>query len=309
MINYGMDTTVAVTKSLPSNLQEVKIQTIEIIYSKLDDNLTTVVPTGIILHQNHTKRTKYQIKNNSVDRRVEKFYVDHSADPTLGGYIITSAENCIKSVMGFSRFQLSLDPQEVVELIVTENATSSKSIDNLTDLEKFLEKQAIELQQLNVLDKSTMEIIKRIVKFEYVSIALDYMMNPTHITETLMHDWQTRKEFLSETLMNTIMTMLNVQHNITELNQQIQYMNEYIKSIFTNQERLRENIRSLEKVNTSDLLKRYLKDLNTEEDDLAQTRKQIKKMESEKNTLQKILKEKQCELINEAKEQRKKLRV
>ncbi|CAF1237980.1 unnamed protein product [Didymodactylos carnosus] len=311
LINYGLDTTIAVIKTLPSNLQDISIQNVEITYSQSDDNSTTVKPIGITILQNHTKRTKYQIKNNAVDRRVEKFYVDHSADASLGGYIVTTTDNCIKSVMGFSRFQLSLDPQQEVELIVTENATNTKYVYYLSDLETFLEKQANELQQLNILSKSTLELIQRIVKYKYIDSALDLMINNNeqNISEITVRDWQNKKDLLPKHFLEQVSTILDIQNRVKDMGQQIDYLNEHIKSIFTNQERLRENIKSLEKMNTSDLLKRYLKDLNIEEDDLAETRAEIKAMENSKNVLIKDLKEKCFNLKNEATEEKKNLRV
>ena len=54
-----------------------------------------------------------------------------------------------------------------------------------------------------------------------------------------------------------------------------------IAEAFTNQERLRENIRSMEKVGTNALLTRYLKDLDKEEDDLIQTRRAIARLDEE----------------------------
>ncbi|CAF1006962.1 unnamed protein product, partial [Didymodactylos carnosus] len=311
LINYGLDTTIAVTKTLPSNLQEIKIEDVEIVYSPSDDNSITVKPIGIALLQNYTKRTKYQIKNNAVDRRVEKFYIDHSADASLGGYVVTSTENCIKSVMGFSRFQLSLEPQQDVELIVTENATSTKYVSNLSDLETFLEKQANELHQSNVLSKSILELIQRIVKCKYIDSALDLMINNNeqNISETTVRDWQNKKDLLPKHFLEKVLTIVDIQNRTKELDQRIEYLNGHINSIFTNQVRLRENIKSLEKINTSDLLKRYLKDLNTEEDDLAETRKEIKTLDNAKSALSKDLKEKRFQLKTEATEEKKNLRV
>merc|ERR1712022_79343 len=61
-----------------------------------------------------------------------------------------------------------------------------------------------------------------------------------------------------------------------------------IADTFKNQERLRENIRSFEKQANSKLVKRYLSDMDKEEDDLIKQRQEIKKLElakSMKNTL------------------------
>ena len=57
--------------------------------------------------------------------------------------------------------------------------------------------------------------------------------------------------------------------------------NPNIAEAFKNQDRLRENIRSMEKVGSNKLLERYLKDLDKEEDELIQTRRAIARLEEE----------------------------
>ena len=58
-----------------------------------------------------------------------------------------------------------------------------------------------------------------------------------------------------------------------------------IKEVFTNQDRLRENIRSFEKFGTNQLTNRYLKDLDKEEDELIEIRKAIAALEEADATL------------------------
>jgi len=66
-----------------------------------------------------------------------------------------------------------------------------------------------------------------------------------------------------------------------ELQRQMNVHNDHIKKIFENQSRLRDNIKSLEKILDSDLVRRYLKDLNRQEDDLNSTRKNITELVEE----------------------------
>lgn len=51
--------------------------------------------------------------------------------------------------------------------------------------------------------------------------------------------------------------------------------------MFANQERLRENIRSFEKIGSNELLKRYLADMGKEEDELIATRTKIAKLDEQ----------------------------
>ena len=57
--------------------------------------------------------------------------------------------------------------------------------------------------------------------------------------------------------------------------------NATIAETFKNQDRLRENIRSLEKVGTNALTTRYLKDLDKEEDGLIAMRREIAALEEQ----------------------------
>ena len=61
--------------------------------------------------------------------------------------------------------------------------------------------------------------------------------------------------------------------------------NARIAEAFTNQDRLRENIRSMEKVGSNKLTDRYLKDLDKEEDELIQMRRTIARLEEEEALL------------------------
>jgi len=61
----------------------------------------------------------------------------------------------------------------------------------------------------------------------------------------------------------------------------VQTSNARISEAFKNQDRLRENIRSMEKVGSNKLTERYLKDLDKEEDELIQTRRAIARLEEE----------------------------
>merc|ERR1712167_400646 len=70
-----------------------------------------------------------------------------------------------------------------------------------------------------------------------------------------------------------------------------------IADTFKNQERLRQNIRSFEKQANSKLVKRYLSDMDKEEDDLIKQRREIKKLELEKSMKNKLV----SELIKEVK--------
>jgi len=78
---------------------------------------------------------------------------------------------------------------------------------------------------------------------------------------------------ISKSLLDKLEVVLNHHSKKKEIARRIQVFNDHIRKIFENQSRLRENIKSLEKILDSDLVRRYLKDLDTQEDDLNNTRK------------------------------------
>jgi len=77
-----------------------------------------------------------------------------------------------------------------------------------------------------------------------------------------------------------------------------------LKKIFENQGRLRDNIKSLEKMPSSDLVKRYLKDMVAQENDLKSTRERIEEFEIEDAKLESQLKLLKFEVIDEARKEK-----
>jgi len=84
----------------------------------------------------------------------------------LGGFVITTKESCIKSVVGFSRFEFSLNPSQKVEFVVIEEAIYDSSISDLTN---FISRVAPTLlksedpSMVPVLKQETVDILKSIV--------------------------------------------------------------------------------------------------------------------------------------------------
>jgi hypothetical protein len=239
---------------------------------------------------------------------VTKFYIDHVADPSLGGYVVTTQKQCIKSVMGFSRFELKLEPQQEIEFIVDEQAQHSKKIFDATALENFLEKQVPDLTQSKLIDEKTITLLQKIITHKYIQQVLRQMIDNT-ITDSQIRTWTTKRDLIPTSLYDKAVAIVDIQVIIRDLDKRIKSREAHIKSIFENQERIRQNIKSLENINKSDLMVRYLKDLNTEEDDLQQTRREIKAMQDQHNQNQRQLEEKEASLKHEAKETQKNLRL
>ncbi|CAF1098604.1 unnamed protein product [Adineta ricciae] len=308
LINYGFDSTVSILRSNPSSLQEIHIQSVDIIYSEISKLETKATPIGIDVQEVHIKRTRYLIKNNSLNRPVTKFYIDHVTDSSLGGYVVMTQKKCIKSTVGFSRFELKLEPQEEIEFIVDEQAHNSTKIYEASGLETFVEKQVPDLLQAKLINEKTIQVIQNIITHKYVQQVLRHMID-NKITSTQIRTWMVKRDLIPTSLFDKALAIADIQEKLREFDLTIKSREAHIKSIFENQERIRQNIKSLEKIDKSDLMVRYLKDLNTEEDDLQSTRREIKSMQDEYNKKQRELEEKEAALKHEAKQTQKNLRL
>lgn len=144
LISYGLDSTVSIVRTNPSQLQQTKVATVELTKRVKEDGKDEVSGCSIKYNAEvffarkknkwefslektgkmgfinfFQKATKYVIKNNS-DKVIEKFYIEHVADSAHGGYVITTKENSSKSVTGFSRFEFTIPAHHEVEFVVRE---------------------------------------------------------------------------------------------------------------------------------------------------------------------------------------------
>ena len=242
------------------------------IYPKEEKGESRNPAMGVDLEQVFIKRTRYVIKNNSVDRTVNKFYIGHIADPSLGGYVVTTQKKCIKSVMGFSRFEFSFAPQQEIEFIVDEQAQHSKKIYEAAALEILLKKQVPELIES--------KLIEQIITQKYIQQVLRLMVDGT-ISDGQIRSWTLKRNLIPTTLFDKAVAIVDIQLALRELDKRDKSREAHIKAISENQERIRQNIKPLEKIEKSVLMERYLKDLNTEEDDLQNTRREIERMQDD----------------------------
>nr|AAQ16627.1 ubiquitin-like protein Ublp94.4 [Acanthamoeba castellanii] len=281
LIPYGYDSTVSIVKAMPSELQEDNIKAIGILYSTGSNRR----PVGC--RQTHLKvrRTRYTVKNNSTDRAINKFYIDHNADVNHGGFVIKTMESCIKSVTGFNRFQFYLPPQGEIEFVVAEEATYTTDLLTTGSLVQFVKQHAPDLLLAVAMEEKTLDIFKGIIIREEAHAALQ-SLESGRFSDRQVSDWASGSsvggKLLDEKILTAAQKVLELRAETAEMQRQIDNHKRHIDKVFQNQNRLRENIRSLDKMTNSDLMKRYLNDLNVEEDDLISTRKEIDAIETAK---------------------------
>jgi hypothetical protein len=88
---------VSISRTFPSAKQHNRIESVAMEYVDVNNKKKA---NGLTLYYRKTKTTQYNLKNNSTDKTVEKFYIDHTADASHGGYVITTKEKVVKAVTG-----------------------------------------------------------------------------------------------------------------------------------------------------------------------------------------------------------------
>lgn len=317
MVSVGLDTTIYIARILPTEKQLTTVEKVLFSFSNLDDGRQ--VPDGIITFYKQKKNTLYTIKNNSTEKSVDKFYIDHTADSSHNGYVITTnTSNCIKSVMGFSRYEFSLKPLEEVCFEVTEEATYSISTFNSNELTQFLKNRAQILLDKGIITAGFIEQIRDLIIHRETIQALQQIENENY-SEKSISGWRLgspvsipRNEegnlvqipLVPLELLSKLEAILILDSKKKENRRLINNYTEGIKRIFENQIRLRENIKSFDKMVGTDLVKRYLKDLDTQEDDLIATRVKIDDLEQVESKLDTDLKTLKFEVQGEARKYR-----
>lgn len=281
LVPYDQDTSVSITRSYPQPLQSSTVERVE----PLNDTSKRRHLTGANVVRKKVKTTRYTLKNNSTERAVNKFYIDHSADSSHGGFVITTQEQAVKAVTGFTRFECSLAPLEEKVLDVAEEATFRRKLTGCSSIEEFLRApDTKELLAQNVLEQGLHQGLRAYVECEQRSTVyrkLEGLPNGTRLGEQELMAWRER-ELLPEAVLGLLEELCTVEARIKEVDRQCTVHQSHVNKIYTNQERLRSNITSLEKVKNDTLVERYLKDLNNQEDDLIATNLALEELAEEK---------------------------
>ena len=124
-----------------------------------------------------------------------------------------------------------------------------------------------ELQQV-VAHSNLRQILSRIERLDF--------------TDQTLHQWQSEDGAVPAPLLEKLLKLRAEEGTVKGLEREAKAHAEHVQQIFTNQERLRSNIKSLEKVASNKLVERYLTDLDREEDDLIATNDLIKKAEEDR---------------------------
>merc|ERR1711998_110577 len=289
IINYAEDTSVSIIKDTNSSTT-VESAAPEFISGKL---------SGLRLHSKQVRTTSYTIRNNSTDRSISKFYIDHTASTAHGGFVITSSELRVKDVTGFSRYEVTLQPLEEVVVVVTEEAYFDQ-VHGAGHVEQYLGSAAgMELVASDVICE---ELVAQLRRLRELNMLREVYSNIEHFNfgDRELHSWQNESNILPEHMLQLVLQLQSTEATADELERQRCVHAEHVKKIFDNQERLRCNIQSLERVASNNLVTRYLQDLDREEDDLIATNKLIESVEEQRASTELMIKEQKLHIAAEA---------
>mmetsp|Transcript_22741 Transcript_22741/g.31198 ORF Transcript_22741/g.31198 Transcript_22741/m.31198 type:complete len:684 (-) Transcript_22741:57-2108(-) len=252
--------------------------------------------SGLLLHYEKSRTTRYELTNNSdVD---EVVYIDHTASPQLNGFmIITKSKNAIKSTTSFCRYRFQLKGGESLDFEVVERASFEERICAENSIASFLNSKALSLLESGIMSNETAAEISSFVRTKEQMRALSTIESES-FSETNYKNWlkgsaivfdadqgkDTR--IVPDELFANVRKVLDIRSNIENVKSSIRVHESHIEKVFVNQNRLRENIKSLEKMSTSDLVTRYLRDLDQQEDDLNKTRATIDQLNKDLSKLE-----------------------
>jgi len=184
-------------------------------------------------------------------------------------------------------------PQQEIKFTVVEEAVYETKYSTLSAMITFCTRNAPTLKEQKILKEEVLKELKAMIYREELTQALKKITQEyDSVTSRLINQWRegsavddSHKSLLPDSIMTKLLLTVEYQAKIDEINAKINVHNEHMKKVFQNQSRLRENIKSLEKVQNSSLVDRYLKDLNLEEDDIKKTSKEVESAEAERDKL------------------------
>ena len=274
LIPYSEDTQVSISVVKPvfkKNLGVESIIRVDPIYknSKLD---------GVKFWYRSELETNYTVANSSTEKSVPKLYIDHAANNNNDGYSITTTEKSTFTSTGFSRFEFALAPSEEVDFTVREEAEYSKKVTSTDELEQFVKKDSSLLVGSGIITGELVSEMKGTLARRKISDAMN-SLSSGNIYEGSVQNYKT---FCTQNFLRLVIQdcdkYFSIVNGLTEKRRVSTTQRSLITNIETCQRRLRENITGLERTDekaTNTLLTRYLKDLNAQEDALAQANKAI----------------------------------
>jgi hypothetical protein len=287
LIPYGIDSTVTVRRTL-SGQRDSSIVSI----AKTTDSNDAL--TGCKVTRHKVVSTTYHVSNCS-DRPIENLYIEHCASSQHGGFVITTTTNCIKNVTGFSRFKVTVPALGNCEFVVREEAfyeetfsLNSCSISILNDRAVASSGKLDQALRDELLEAVNQDVLKGL----FSSIARSQRKGDEGSMKKLAELGASCKEAVQKQISQLISELDTVdahRENLIVLQRQLGVATKEIETVCSNQSRLRDNLERLKEHTSSVVVRRYLEDMNRDEDTICVARKKISELEETEISLKKTI--------------------
>jgi hypothetical protein len=300
IVPFGQDSSVAISFEELSEEKRTYTQRLELLTKLREDGAR--VTTGVKEWCCAEKATRYSVRSNSFEQQPRVVYIDHNASNEHGGYEILppktgEAPSPVKTAQNFARYRLVLGPQEAGVVIVRERAIFANNLshDKIAEFvkapatAKLLEEGSITPRELDAIDAlaQSNRLLALLDKFQRKKLQTDDLEGwrdqpaPTH--SGLAGFWQ---YITTGGLAAATKALLGIQRRQAEINTDISNHRDTIATIDADQQRLRDNLRSLEKVSGQKLIDRYLNELERAEDELHSAREKLRTLAQESRDLE-----------------------
>eukprot|EP00730_Choanoeca_flexa_P003362 TRINITY_DN11382_c0_g2_i5.p1 TRINITY_DN11382_c0_g2~~TRINITY_DN11382_c0_g2_i5.p1 ORF type:complete len:852 (+),score=291.45 TRINITY_DN11382_c0_g2_i5:55-2556(+) len=268
---------------------------------------------GLSLAYKATEVTRYTLTNNAPEGDAPvAVYIDHQASMDNNGYSIVTLEDVVKQSAGFARYEKTLAPGQTITFEVHEEA-SYQSKRNMRSVRAMLSNPS---SRKLIFGPLIPQDVRTLLLEQLAAIDIRKLLNTLQFGDVEEDMLQKAQKQLAADYPDLELKHLDdiVQGKVGQLtakyiqlrgqkDDQRQAQKEAESNIVTiqqDQARLRENIKSLEKVDAADLLKRYMQDLNHTEDELLEARKLCRAVDQTVTALNKEIKQCRTQLAQEA---------
>jgi ubiquitin len=287
LIPYGIDSTVTVRRTRSGHNESSIISIAKT--TDRDDALT-----GCNVTRHMVISTTYHV-SNCADRPIENLYIEHCASSQHGGFVITTDTSCIKSVTGFSRFKVAVPALGNCDFVVREEAFFEETFPLNRCSHAVLNDRAVAAS--GKLDQALREVLQEAVNRDalkelFSSVARSQRKGDEGSMKKMVELGAICKETVQKQISQLISELDTVdshRESLTVLQRQLAVTKKEIETVCANQSRVRDNLERLKEHTSSVVVRRYLEDMNRDEDTICAARKKINELEEAEIALKKTI--------------------
>jgi hypothetical protein len=287
LIPYGIDSTITVRRTT-SGQHDSSIVSI----TKTTDRNDAL--TGCKVNRHKVISTTYHVTNCS-DRSIDSFYIEHCASTQHGGFVIVTDTNCIKSVTGFSRFKVALPSLGNCEFVVREEAFYEEVFGVSSCNGAILNNRSV--AESGKLDQGLRTELQEAVNRDALNGLFQYIARQQRkgdegsmkkLADLVAACNQVVQKQTSQ-LLSQLETLDSHRENLSVHQRQLAVAKKEIDTVCANQSRVRDNLERLKEHSSSVVVRRYLEDMNRDEDTICSARKKIVELEETEIALKKTI--------------------